>query len=203
MAAMSRRCPVFFAWLLVAAAAHAQLPLSPIDIANLQEDVRGLTQRLNELSLQVEQLQHQTAAAPSPFPANGSYATVVQLNQAVADLNRAIQVAVATSQTDIIAQVNVQLKKMTQQVNAALAAGGRKPMAATPAETAPTAEATDGTFSTDYPKTGESYTVQKGDSLASIAKKLGAKRQDIINANQIADPGRIQAGKVLFIPEAK
>ncbi len=204
MAAMSRRCPVFFGLLLAAAAAHAQLPISPIDVANLQEDVRGLTQKVNDLSLQVEQLQHQTQATSSPYPSGGSYATVVQLNQAVADLNRAIQVAAATSQTELISQVNIQLKKMTQQVNAALAAGGRKPMAAAPtADAAAAPDAADAAFSTDYPKTGESYTVVKGDTLAVIAKKTGAKRADIINANKISDPSRIRIGQTLFIPEAK
>jgi len=177
--------------LLIAAAAHAQLPPSQVDVANLQEDVRGLTQKVNELSLQVEQLQpHPGLAAPPP---DASYATVVQLNAAVAELNQSIQGAVASSETETLNAVNAQLKKLTQQVNAALASAGKKPVG----------EAAETTFSNDYPKTGESYTVQKGDTLAIIAKKLGAKRQDIINANKIADPSRIQVGQVLFVPESK
>ena len=178
--------------LLIATGASAQLPPSGIDFANLQEDVRGLTQKVNALSLQVEQLQPRPGfSAPAPDAAN--YATLVQLNAAVADLNRSIQAAVAASQTETLADVNVQLKKLAQQVNAALASAGKKTVA----------EGADSTFSSDYPKTGESYTVQKGDTLAIIAKKLGAKRQDIINANKISDPSRIQVGQVLFVPESK
>jgi LysM repeat protein len=45
--------------------------------------------------------------------------------------------------------------------------------------------------------------VQKGDSLASIAKKTGARQQDIINANKISDPSRITTGQTLFIPAGK
>jgi LysM repeat protein len=48
-----------------------------------------------------------------------------------------------------------------------------------------------------------SYTVQKGDTIAEIAKKTGAKQQDIINANKISDPSRITVGQTLFIPGAK
>jgi LysM repeat protein len=59
------------------------------------------------------------------------------------------------------------------------------------------------TFTEDYPKEGVSYTVQKGDNLALIAKKTGAKQQDIINANKISDPSRIAVGQTLFIPGGK
>jgi len=45
-----------------------------------------------------------------------------------------------------------------------------------------------------------SYTVQKGDTLAVIAKKTGARQQDIINANKLADPSKINLGQTLFIP---
>ena len=48
-----------------------------------------------------------------------------------------------------------------------------------------------------------SYTVQKGDSVGLIAKKTGAKAQDIVDANKLADPSRIQAGQTLFIPGGK
>ena len=47
------------------------------------------------------------------------------------------------------------------------------------------------------------YTVQKGDTLAIIAKKTGAKQQDIVNANKLTDPSRITVGQQLFIPGAK
>ena len=58
-------------------------------------------------------------------------------------------------------------------------------------------------FAEDFPREGVSYTVQKGDTLAVIARKTGARAQDIINANKLADPSRIQAGQVLFIPGGK
>jgi len=45
--------------------------------------------------------------------------------------------------------------------------------------------------------------VQKGDTLATIARKTGARQQDIINANRLADPSRITVGQTLFIPGGK
>ena len=45
--------------------------------------------------------------------------------------------------------------------------------------------------------------MQKGDSLGVIARKTGGKAQDIIDANKIMDPSRIQVGQVLFIPGGK
>ncbi len=50
---------------------------------------------------------------------------------------------------------------------------------------------------------GGTYTVQKGDSLASIAKKTGAKQQDIATANKLSDPSLIKVGQTLIIPGAK
>ena len=57
----------------------------------------------------------------------------------------------------------------------------------------------------DDVKTGapERYTVQKGDTLALIAKKTGAKQQDIVAANKISDPSLIRVGQTLIIPVAK
>ena len=59
------------------------------------------------------------------------------------------------------------------------------------------------TFTEDYAKEGTSYTVQKGDTLSSIAQKTNARITDIVNANKISDPTRIQVGQTLFIPAAK
>ena len=43
--------------------------------------------------------------------------------------------------------------------------------------------------------------MQRGDTLSSIAHKTNARTQDIINANKITDPTRLQVGQALFIPQ--
>jgi LysM repeat protein len=90
--------------------------------------------------------------------------------------------------------VSTQLEKLGKQTNAALDSL---------AKSQATRPAVQTSFSEEYPKDGVSYTVQKGDSLASIAKKTGAKQQDIVNANKISDPSRITVGQTLFIPGGK
>lgn len=177
---------------LLATTAFAQ---SQLETANLREDVRGLTQRVGDLMLRVEQLERENAELRQRTSnATQSYATVADLNQAVSELNRTIRTAAAAAKSEALQQVSGQMEKLAQQTNAALDSLA-KAQATRPA-VAPT-------FSESYPKEGVSYTVQKGDSLAVIARKTGAKAQDIINANKISDPSRIVVGQTLFIPGGK
>ena len=150
--------------------------MNPIELANLREDVRGLSQRVAELSLKLEQVERENSELRQrASAADRSYVTVAQLREAIEDVNRGVRTAVESSKADTLQHVKTQTAR-----------------AATPV-----------IFTEDYPKEGIKYTVQKGDSLASIAKKTGAKQQDIINANKLSDPSRITVGQTLFIPGAK
>ena len=165
------------------------------ELANLREDVRGLTQRVADLTLRLEQLERENAELrQKSHAADKSYVTLAQLNEAVGDMSRTLRSAVAASKSETLQQVSAQLEKLGRQTNAALDSLA-KSQAARPAVST--------NFSEEYPKDGVSYTVQKGDSLASIAKKTGAKQQDIVNANKISDPSRIVVGQTLFIPGGK
>jgi LysM repeat protein len=179
---------------LTTASAAQNVP-SQIDLANLREDVRGLTQRVGELSLRVEQLERENADLRQRASAlNQSFVTLNQLNEAVADVSRSLKGAIATAKSETLQQVAGQMEKLAQQTNAALDSLARAQASRPAVQT---------TFSDAYPKEGVSYTVQKGDSLASIAKKTGAKQQDIVNANKLADPSLIYVGQTLFIPGGK
>lgn len=169
-----------------------------VELANLREDVRGLVQRVGDLSLRVEQLERENAELRrKSADTTRSYATLAQLNESVADLNRTVKSSVSASQHETLQIVSTQLEKLGKQTNAALESLA-KSQAARPVAAAPAPA-----FSDDYPKDGASYTVQKGDSLASIAKKTGAKQQDIVNANKISDPSLIKVGQTLIIPGSK
>ena len=175
------------------------------EVANLNEDVRGLTQRVGELSLRVEQLERENAqlrAKVAAIDGSRDFVTPVQLNSAVADLNASVKSSVASSRTEILQQVATQMETLAKQTNSALDSIAR-PGATAQARPAPPAQGAKSPFSNAYPREGVSYTVQKGDSIGVIAKKTGAKGQDIINANKLADPSRIQAGQVLFVPGGK
>ena len=41
------------------------------------------------------------------------------------------------------------------------------------------------------------YTIQRGDTLSQIAQRLGIPMGDLVRANGISDPNRIQVGQVL------
>jgi len=174
--------------LLVTLTARAQAQTSgQVEMANLREDVRGLTQRVGELSLRVEQLERQNAELREKNAQ--TFVTLTQLNDAIAQLNREIRAGDEATAERTAAQI----RKLGDATNAAIDSLA-KGMATRPVIQT--------TFSDNYPKEGVSYTVQKGDTLAVIAKKTGAKSQDIINANKIADPSRIMVGQTLFIPAA-
>lgn len=172
--------------------AVAQAPSTlATDVANLREDVRGLTQRVAELQLRVEQLETENNRLRSGAGAREAYATVAQLNEAVAEMNRTLRSAVATSKNETLQTVSVQMEKLAEQTNSAIdsiARGVPRPAGGTT------------TFTDDYPKEGIKYVVQRGDTIATIARKTGASIRDIMNANRISDPARLQSGQTLFIP---
>ncbi|HTZ21955.1 MAG TPA: LysM peptidoglycan-binding domain-containing protein [Opitutaceae bacterium] len=177
---------------LLVATAFGQIPSPQVELANLREDMRVLSQRVGELNLRVEQLERDNAALQRKSDAGAqAYATVVQLNDALAATNLALKNAVASAKAETLQQVAAQMEKLAQQTNAAIDSLA-KGMATRPSVVP--------SFSEDYPKEGIRYTVQKGETLAQIAKKNGAKMQDVINANKIVDPTRLQAGQTLFIP---
>ncbi len=199
--ALMLKCLLWSCAFVASAAAQTNSP--QVELANLREDVRGLSQRVGELSLRVEQLERENGELRAHSgDAAKSYVTLTQLNEAVDALNRSIRSAVVESKNETLAQVAVQMEKLAKQTNSALdsLAKGAAPRAGTAPASTPAGSSG---FSNDFPKEGISYTVQKGDTLALIAKKTGAKVQDIINANKLTDPSHILLGRTLFIPGAK
>jgi LysM repeat protein len=163
------------------------------EIANLREDLRLLQQRVGELAFTVEQLERENRELRARLESAGSggLASTAALNAAIADLRREYQAAVAQSKRETATEVAGQLKRLAEQTEAAIAAVARGQAARPPIQT---------TFSDNFPREGVTHTVQRGETLSSIAAKYGASVADIQNANRIADPTRIQVGQSLFIP---
>jgi len=191
---------------VLAVLSFARIASAQTEIADMREDIRGLSQRLGELSLRVEQLEHENAELKSKVASlSGSTDSVTtqQLNGAIADLNASIKAAVDASRAQILQQVGSQMENLAKQTNAALDSLAKPGTPVVQARASGETEAPKGAFGSSYPKEGISYTVLQGDSVGLIAKKTGAKSKDIIDANRLADPSRIQAGQVLFIPGGK
>ena len=162
------------------------------EVANMRADMTLMTQRVGELALRVEQLERDNAALRAQTANSAqAYATVQQVNDAVADLNRAIKAGDAA----VTERTAAQIKKLGDATNAALDSLSKGPVVQHTAAPA--------TFGDNFPTEGISYTVQKGDTIAVIARKTGSKLQDIINANKLTDPSKILVGQTLFIPGGK
>ena len=176
---------------LFSLSAHAQSVGA--ELANLREDVRLLTQTVGSLSIKVEQLERENDALRKQVASTSQttgLASVAQLNEAVESLNAAIKSGDAATAAAAAAQI----KKLGDATNAALDSVAKGQATRAPVQT---------TFTENFPAEGISYTVQKGDTLSTIARKTGAKLSDIINANKIADPTRVRVGDTLFIPGGK
>ena len=180
---------------LITFTAQAQQSVG-VELANLREDVRLLTQKVGSLTLAVEDLQRENAALRTQTATAHSnaqaFATVQQLNDAVASLDQAIKAGDAAASASAAAQI----KKLGEATNAALDS-------ITKGQAQRPATATAPSFTSNFPSEGTSYTVQKGDTLSIIARKTGGKLSDIINANKITDPSKVRVGDTLFIPGGK
>jgi LysM repeat protein len=177
---------------IMAVAAQAQMDPTRVDVANLRQDLMLLAQRVGELAMTDEQLSRENSALQAK--AGQNFATVEQLNRAVADINRTIQSALTEQKRDVLSQVAGQIEKLGRQTNAALDALAKNQA---------TRPAVQTSFSDDFPKEGVNYTVVAGDTLSGIAKKTGGKLADIRNANKITDDTKIRVGQTLFIPQGK
>jgi len=162
------------------------------ELGSLRQDLMLLSQRVGELSMNVEQLNRENDSLRAA--ARQNFATVEQLNRAISDVNRTMQGSLLDQKREILAQVAAQLEKLGKQTNAALDSMAKNQATRPVVQTS---------FAEDFPKEGVNYTVQAGDTLAVIAKNNNAKVADIINANKIADPSKIRVGQTLFIPQGK
>ena len=61
-------------------------------------------------------------------------------------------------------------------------------------------DASDLSFSDDFPRKGFVHKVKKGETVRSIAKKFNSKVEWIMNANLIVEPTRVSEGTDLFVP---
>lgn len=185
----------FFLGLLATTSLLAQrVDPRALELANLREDVRLLQQTVGELNASVIQLQHDTAALSSQAESGKfAYVTLVQLNEALAQLKQATDATLAEQKRETLQAVAQQISKLAKETNAAVAAVA-KGQASRPTISTQ--------FTDDFPKEGVTHTVQTGESLSSIAKKYGVPMKTIQNANRIADPTKLLVGQSLFIPGA-
>ena len=85
----------------------AQAGSPAFEVASLREDVRLLSQRLNEISLRVEQLER--ANGDLQAKSNQAYVTLAQLNEALAALQKTLQAAMREQRRETLQVVSGQM----------------------------------------------------------------------------------------------
>jgi len=172
-----------------------------VSVANLSQDVSQLSQQVRTLRLEIEQMHRENNQLRAQVAeATSSSQTEVQissLGSAVEAVRRDYRAADAAQKEEILAEVNRQMRALAKETEGAIGAVaavvGSEPQVVTPVH-----------FSSDYPKTGITYTVRSGDTLSKIARDHSSNIKHIQNANKIVNPAKdLQVGQTIFIPIAQ
>ncbi|MDX2111670.1 MAG: LysM peptidoglycan-binding domain-containing protein [Verrucomicrobiota bacterium] len=175
---------------------QAQTPSRPNDqlvrLASMEQDMQILRKQVSQLQLEIENLRRENEAIKTG--ANGTPADSAQISA----LRAQMLAEDSRNRQEIVESVSKQIERLATQTQTAIQALAKS------IDGAPKSNGTAATtqFSENYPKEGIAYTVQKGDTLSSIARKLGSTIKDIQNANKIASPKDLREGQNLFIPQA-
>lgn len=182
---------------LLPLAASGQMTSANVQLANLRSDVDRLDQLVRSLRLEVEALRRENRETQEWVKAqlaggSGNTVSPEQLNAVLRDFEKRIQAANQASRETLVNEVSREIETLAEQTQKAISALSKT------IEGQPQLEQVV-VFSDDYPRTGTTYTVQSGDTLARIARQLGSKVDWIRNANRLSSD-IIYPGQELFIP---
>jgi len=176
---------------------QAAAPAVNVQLANLRSDMDRLDQMVRSLRLEVEALRRENRETQEWVKtqlagAGRDAITSAQLNAVLRDFEQKIQNMNKASRDAVVNEVSQEIERLAAQTRTAIAALAKS------VEGQPRLDQVV-TFSDDYPRTGRSYRVKSGDSLARIAREMGSRVEWIRNANRLASD-TIFPGQELFIP---
>ncbi|MGC9449871.1 MAG: LysM peptidoglycan-binding domain-containing protein [Oceanipulchritudo sp.] len=182
---------------LLAVPVQAQMSPVNVQLANLRSDVDRLDQVIRSLRLEVEALRREnreTRQWVQEQLAGGTSdsVSIEQLNGVLREFENRIQSVNQQSRQTLVNEVSKEIEALAEQTQKAISALSKA------IEGQPQLEQVI-VFSDDYPRTGTTYTVKSGDTLARIARQLGSKVDWIRNANRLSSD-IIYPGQELFIP---
>jgi len=178
-------------------AVWSQAPPANVQLANLRSDVDRLDQMVRALRLEVEALRRESRetrewVAAQVQAESGKAVSSEQLNTVLRQFEQRIQSANQSGRQALVNEVSREIEALAEQTQKAINALAKS------IEGQPQLEQVI-VFSDDYPRSGTTYTVKSGDSLARIARQLGSKVDWIRNANRLSSD-IIYPGQELFIP---
>ena len=170
------------------------------EIASLRQDVQALRETVGGLQLEIESLRRQNERLRGQLDdlreaGNRRGDDEALLNARIADLRSELRGEDARTRKEIIAEVTRQINDLAARVRTSLervaGAGGSLAGRAAAVE-----------FSDDYPETGISYLVERGDTLSKIAAEHDSRVSWIRDANRIVNAARdLRAGETIFVPQ--
>ncbi len=180
--------------------AQAQTSNLAYQVANMAEDMRILDEAIRSMRVELESMRRengQLRVQVSEYETRvGSsmdqLATIGQVNAAVSKAVGGLEMRDEKMKNEIILKVNQEITDFANSVKKSI--GGLPAASAKPDLNLRTS------FPKNFPDNGTPYIVRTGDNLSSIAKKFGSTVDWIQNANEIASPRHLQAGRKLFIP---
>lgn len=177
--------------------------VSPVQLANLIQDVELLRTQIGQLNHKITQLNHENETLKTKLLAQEKqqlelrqeYVNLNQLNRSVETLRQEWEVSNMEQKKVIINEITLKINDLTGRFNRSMqtlaASVDAQPKVPQHIQ-----------FSEDYPKTGIPYVVKSGDTLSEIARKHRSIVKDIQNANKIARPSKdLKVGQTIFIPQ--
>lgn len=196
IAQLRRLFLITVATVLGSLSATGQVTPANVQLANLRSDVDRLDQVVRSLRLEVEALRREnrelTEWVRAQLGSGSESVSPEQLNAILKTFEQRIQSANQASRQSVVNEVSREIESLAEKTQKAINALAKS------LEGQPQLEQVV-VFSDDYPRTGTSYTVQGGDSISGIARKLGSRVEWIRNANRLASDV-IYPGQELFIP---
>ena len=183
---------------VLASPVSAQSDNLRVTVANMAQDMSLLSQQVKTMRLEMEELRRENARLRAQVAAASSnrdtQAQITNLSSAIETLRQEYRSADEVQKQQIISEVSRQINALAKEtqgaINTVATAVGSEPKVDTPVH-----------FSSDYPKTGITYTVRSGDTLSGIARKHGSTIKYIQNANKIVNPSKdLKVGETIFIP---
>lgn len=160
----------------------------------MMEQLRRVVAEMDELRRENARLRETIREMENNAESRGAnYATISQMNDLIRQAKTALEARDEVLRKEMIAMVSSELEAFGKTVNKALGS------VSTPAAPDPNVKTNFDT--SNVPKSGTPYTVQPGDSIASIAKKLNSRMDWIQNINKISNPRLLQVGQVIFVPQ--
>lgn len=196
---MMQRSTLALLFLGLAAAWSPLSGQSATAFARMNQDVQLLNERVQKLSLAVDVMQRENEELRRTLEAQvkTQNALLARFEAYSASIDARLESQTARDNAlkkEILTEVSAQIKKLASEMQDALNALSKAQSIAPQIETPVN-------FPQDYPTEGVAYEVQPGDTLSGIAKKFNSNVRDIQNANHIANPSQLQAGRTIFVPQ--